>query len=392
MPVGVVATVEGTATVIRASGTSSPPLHVKDSIFVGDRIQTDARSRARLLLGGAALLTLTERSVVTIGQSMIELASGTIVLAAMQARLKVGEVVEIRTPDAVAQIRGTVVVAEVSADAGADAGAPDGMATRFTVLNGVVDVIPLDAAQPSTAVLKLGSLQTLVIGKRAPSTQPRTLTVEDARALRSVLGMTGASTLTSAPVPPPITAPADWTLLVDRGQGFDLWWGAAPDGDVAGDEPLAGTTLATCDAVARTLAQEGARAACARLLWIDSRRPARHRDTDDHLIARGPLAGKLAVYEPGTDAAGWRLICGLGGRWRLDQPALLSIVPLELSTCYAASMRLLERGERTACVRSLRAGGSTSPEYRDARGRLMVEGPLAGDFVVHDPAPPPTSP
>ena len=71
--------------------------------------------------------------------------------------MRPGESVEIRTPNAVAGIRGTVVIAEVTRK-GAD------VATRFTLLSGVIDVLQLDAARrPIGAAVVLNPLQTISI-------------------------------------------------------------------------------------------------------------------------------------------------------------------------------------------------------------------------------------
>jgi hypothetical protein len=78
-----------------------------------------------VLLGGKAVATLRERSVLTItelpGQSSIELHAGKIGLAVAREKMRAGESIDIRTSNAVAAVRGTVVVAEVlqaSAQAG----------------------------------------------------------------------------------------------------------------------------------------------------------------------------------------------------------------------------------------------------------------------------------
>ena len=60
---GVVTTPQGTASVART--TESRPLKFKDDIFVQDRITTGDDSIARTLLGGKAVVTVRERSVLT---------------------------------------------------------------------------------------------------------------------------------------------------------------------------------------------------------------------------------------------------------------------------------------------------------------------------------------
>src|SRR5205814_2965186 len=114
---GVVTTVQGTATVARTSAPQPAPLKFKDDVFVQDRITTGDESIARILLGGKAVVTIRERSNLTITEtatsSTIEIASGKIALSVNKDRVKPGESVEIKTPNAVAAIRGTIIVAEV---------------------------------------------------------------------------------------------------------------------------------------------------------------------------------------------------------------------------------------------------------------------------------------
>jgi hypothetical protein len=145
---GVVTTIEGAVTATRAAGRQPVPLKFKDDIFVEDRIATGDRSLARLLLGGRAVVTIRERSVVSIteipGKSTIEVDSGKIALAVARERMRTGDQVEIRTPNAVAGIRGTVVVIEVlraSAQAGSGAAA---VTTSFYVLKGAISAVSID--------------------------------------------------------------------------------------------------------------------------------------------------------------------------------------------------------------------------------------------------------
>lgn len=187
---GVVTTLQGTATVARAAASQPMPLKFKDTVFVQDRITTGNDSVARILLGGKAIVTVRERSVLTItevpGTSTIELGIGKIALAIVKERMRPGETIEIRTPNAVAGIRGTVVITEVeqkTAQLGAGAGA---FTSRFTVLQGVVAVSqynPLTRQLGPT--VNLGALQTTGITGSAPPRPPQTLTPEAARQLAS---------------------------------------------------------------------------------------------------------------------------------------------------------------------------------------------------------------
>ena len=112
---GVVTGVSGQVTVARAT-TPSLPLKFKDEVFLRDRISTAEHSLARLLLDQKALLTVRELSELEIteeaGRSAVNLEAGKIAIGVARQRMRPGEVVEIRTQNAVAAIRGTVVVAE----------------------------------------------------------------------------------------------------------------------------------------------------------------------------------------------------------------------------------------------------------------------------------------
>src|SRR5262245_21493830 len=66
---GVVTTLQGTATVARASVPRPIPLRFRDDVFVRDRITTGAASIARILLGGKAVVTIRERSELTITET-----------------------------------------------------------------------------------------------------------------------------------------------------------------------------------------------------------------------------------------------------------------------------------------------------------------------------------
>src|SRR5438876_702738 len=63
---GVVTTLKGKVTVVRASSSKLTPLKFRDAVFVRDRITTGKDSFARVLLGGKAVVTIREFSAVTI--------------------------------------------------------------------------------------------------------------------------------------------------------------------------------------------------------------------------------------------------------------------------------------------------------------------------------------
>src|SRR6266850_6213032 len=140
---GVVTKLVGTATVARATLSQPAPLHFKDDVLLQDRITTGESSAVRVLLGGKATITARERSVITIteipGTATVRLASGRAAIAVAKDKMQQGEMVEIRTPNAVVAVRGTVVVAEVEPVVG-------GYRSTITILKGHVDVTKLDPA------------------------------------------------------------------------------------------------------------------------------------------------------------------------------------------------------------------------------------------------------
>jgi hypothetical protein len=180
-PVGVVASLHGVATVVRTAAPEPALLKFRDGVFVRDRISTGEDSLVRILLGGKATVTVRERSILTItevpGTSTVSLTSGKISVAVVKDRINPGETVQIQTPNAVAAIRGTVVIAEVSET-------PTGHSSTITVLKGLVDVTRLDAGGSLVgATVKVGALQRVTVTTSLSPVQ--TITRDDAKHLSS---------------------------------------------------------------------------------------------------------------------------------------------------------------------------------------------------------------
>lgn len=136
-PVGVVTTLSGQATRTAGKGGEVPsPLRFKDGVFGADTIRTAERSFVRMLLERKAVLTVRELSVLRITedatQAAVDLRSGGIAFSVARPRLRPGESVLIRTPNAVAAVRGTTIVVETR-----------GAVTHFHVLAGTLDVASL---------------------------------------------------------------------------------------------------------------------------------------------------------------------------------------------------------------------------------------------------------
>ena len=183
---GVVTTVHGTATVSRASLSQPVPLKFKDDVFAQDRVSTGDDSVARILLGGRAIVTVRERSSLTITEvphvSTIDVGVGRAAIAVAKERMKPGETIEIRTPNAVAGIRGTIVVVEVDRTTAPAAQDPATFTTRFTVITGEVLVRQLQGGQPFGGGVTLGAnQQAQFTGHTPPAT--RSLSSSEARQL-----------------------------------------------------------------------------------------------------------------------------------------------------------------------------------------------------------------
>ena len=132
---GVVTTLTGQATVARSvPAAQSLPLRFKDDVFGRDRIATGEQSLVRLLLGGKALVTVRELSTFTITEeaqrAVIDLQNGKLGVAAARQLFQPGERLEIRTSNAVAGIRGTLLIAETL---------PNGD-SLFSVVSGIADI------------------------------------------------------------------------------------------------------------------------------------------------------------------------------------------------------------------------------------------------------------
>jgi hypothetical protein len=163
---GVVTTVNGDATLIRAVAAARPvSLQMRDEIFVRDRIHTQPRSLVRVLLGGKALITVRELSVLTVteddGRVTVNLQSGKIGVAVVKGRMRPGEVIEIRSPNATAAVRGTVFVVEVDPIKAGEAITT----TRIHLFHGALDVSAhLDPSKPT---VRLAELQSVVVAGNA---------------------------------------------------------------------------------------------------------------------------------------------------------------------------------------------------------------------------------
>lgn len=118
--VGWVSALEGTAEVLRASGGDWAPLAPADALAQGDQVRTQADSRMKILLRDDSVLTLGESSQLRLDeqvagaapQSTFSLFVGRIRAIATERYGAAGARFEVKTPTAVAGVRGTEFVAQ----------------------------------------------------------------------------------------------------------------------------------------------------------------------------------------------------------------------------------------------------------------------------------------
>ncbi|HEV8642497.1 MAG TPA: FecR domain-containing protein, partial [Methylomirabilota bacterium] len=164
---GVVTTLEGNVSAARRALPQPIPLKFKDDVFLRDKITTGDQSLARLLLGGKAIVTIRERSILTVtelpGRSTVDLESGKIGLAVARDRMRQGEVIDVRTPNAIVAVRGTVLIAEVSRVTAQAGGTPPAPVTEVHLVSGTAE-----ATVPGRPPFTLNEFQKFRVTGTAP--------------------------------------------------------------------------------------------------------------------------------------------------------------------------------------------------------------------------------
>jgi len=120
---GWVARINGAPTVTRGSQTE--PLKQGDTVRVGERINTDDASKVKILLADDSVLAIGPRSQVVIDELLLSGDSRTGRLNVLVGRFKIAIAAwlgarsdyEVRTPTAVAGVRGTVLWGDTQLDA-----------------------------------------------------------------------------------------------------------------------------------------------------------------------------------------------------------------------------------------------------------------------------------
>ena len=221
---GVVTALEGNVTATRAAVPQPVVLKFKDDVFVNDRVVIGDRSLARLLLGGKAVVTVRERSALTItevpGRSTIDLKSGTIAAAVAQDKMRPGEQIEVRTPNGVASVRGTAFIVEIVNASMSDGNAQGGTAVNHYVLTGeivltvgarVLTVPANNFASVTGGVVSSGIMNALMRARAGAGFAPRRMPMvsgakDDAKqaVMKSTVAALTAGTLPIVEPPPPV--------------------------------------------------------------------------------------------------------------------------------------------------------------------------------------------
>ena len=141
--VGVVTAVQGTARLTRPATPTPVALRFTDGLAIRDVVDTAEQSLVRILFGGKSTVTVKELSRLEVREeplpsggtlSVHELSAGSILVNVARQLLRPGDEVQIRTPNAVAAVRGTTISADCNA-----------VLHRciFTVLAGSASITPL---------------------------------------------------------------------------------------------------------------------------------------------------------------------------------------------------------------------------------------------------------
>jgi hypothetical protein len=107
--VGVVTVIAGSVAVDHPGGSQSITLRAGDAVFLQDRISTGDGARMEMVLGGKLDVAMRERSIITIterpGRSTLILDAGQVAMNVPADQVP-GEELLVRTPNAVAAVRG----------------------------------------------------------------------------------------------------------------------------------------------------------------------------------------------------------------------------------------------------------------------------------------------
>lgn len=179
--VGWVSTLEGAAEVQRAGAAAWAPLSHADGLGLGDQIRTLAESRMKILLRDDSLLTLGESSQLRLDEQVVgeapvstfQLLFGTIRAIATERYGAAGARFEVKTPTAIAGVRGTEFVAAHDA------------AKEETLVVGVVDTTVVRAIMDAAAerAVRLGPGQSTRVRRGSYPSPAATMPAEQLKGL-----------------------------------------------------------------------------------------------------------------------------------------------------------------------------------------------------------------
>jgi hypothetical protein len=162
--VGVVTALQGTARLTRPANPTPVSLRFKDGLAIRDVVDTAEQSLVRILFGGKSTVTVKELSRLEVREEPLpagatlavhELSAGAILVNVARQLLRPGDEVQIRTPNAVAAVRGTTISADCNTGL---------HRCMFTVLAGNAMITPLGgrpvALAPNIAVAVRGTATT----------------------------------------------------------------------------------------------------------------------------------------------------------------------------------------------------------------------------------------
>ncbi len=118
-PAGVVTGLQGQAQLTRPA-TAPTPLRFKDGVIIRDVVSTREKSLARILFGGRSTVTVRELTRLEVREELLptgarrdvhDLSSGTILVNVARQLMRPGDEVVIRTPNAIAAVRGSTLFA-----------------------------------------------------------------------------------------------------------------------------------------------------------------------------------------------------------------------------------------------------------------------------------------
>ena len=120
--VGIVTALKGTAQLTLAATQTA--LSFKDNLILRDLIDTQEKSLTRVLFGGKSTVTVRELSRLEVREELLpggatrtihDLSSGSILVNVARSLMRRGDEVQIRTPNAIAAVRGSTILAQYNA-------------------------------------------------------------------------------------------------------------------------------------------------------------------------------------------------------------------------------------------------------------------------------------